>query len=113
MMYLRTFPPDNGGTARSLRELGWAAYLVGLDRETKDAWQEAYEIRRDLDDRQGILDSIFTLSLLALTKSDWQTARTLAEQEMDIASDINNLFYPRWTSPRAGDRGEHGNCGAP
>nr|HMN30761.1 hypothetical protein [Caldilineaceae bacterium] len=95
-LVLRRKAGDQFGMARSFRELGFAAYGLGLGLETETAWQQAYELQRSLGDQQGIVDSIFFLCLLALTRDHWQTARALAEQTLAIAVNLNNAFYRRW-----------------
>jgi predicted ATPase/DNA-binding SARP family transcriptional activator len=93
---LRREAGDRFGMARSVRELGFAAYGLGLGPETEAAWQQAYEMQQALGDQQGIADSIFFLSVLALTREDWQTAKALAAQTLAIAVTMNNAFYRKW-----------------
>ena len=83
---------------RSLRELGFVAFLSGLVHETENAWREGLAIRRDLGDQQGIADSLYFLSVLCLVRGDWQQGRTMAEQVTTIAPNIDESVYQKWAS---------------
>ncbi len=86
------------GMGRSLRELGFVAFLSGLVHETENAWREGLAIRRDLGDQQGIADSLYFLSVLCLVRGDWQQGRTMAEQVTTIAPNIDESVYQKWAS---------------
>jgi hypothetical protein len=84
--------------ARSLRELGFVTFGQGLEGETEDLWQAAYVLQCELGDQQGIIDSRFFPSIIALSRGDWQRARTIAEHVTQLANEMNNTIYLRWAS---------------
>jgi len=87
---------DRFGMTRSLRELGFAAWVAGLAEKTQNFWREAYAILVELDEQQGLADTLFFLSVLSLNSGDWQRARKLANEVMTIAAAIGNRFYQSW-----------------
>lgn len=87
------------GMGRCLRELGFLAFVThGREDEIEKFWQEGYKIRRELDDQQGIVDSLFYLSVLFQVKGDWQKAGSLIAQVATLASNIDESTYQKLTS---------------
>ncbi len=95
---LRRALGDRFGIARSVRELGFVTLLQGLERETEELWQAAYELQCELGDQQGIIDSRFFPAILALSSGDWQRAKTIAEHVIQLAAEMNNSVYQEWAS---------------
>jgi predicted ATPase/DNA-binding SARP family transcriptional activator len=87
---------DKIGLGHCLRELGWAAYLDGDVVNAKTYWQQAYAIRGEVGGQQEAADSMFTLSLLSLTKGDWEEGKRLAEEALEIAQEVGSVLHKRW-----------------
>lgn len=95
---LRRSQQDRFGIARSLRELAFARFMQGWERETLEAAQSAYELQIELGDQQGITDGRWFLALSRLCCGDWQRAKELLIPVQQISIEMNIMPYRRWAS---------------
>jgi tetratricopeptide (TPR) repeat protein len=95
---LRQIQQDRFGIARSLRELAFARYLQGLERETFEAAQTSYELQIELGDQQGIADARFFLALCQLSCGDWQQAKELLISVQQFSIEMKIALYQQWTA---------------
>ena len=93
---LRQEMGDRIGQGHCLRELGWAAFLDGDAVGAETYWQHAYDIRYEVGGKQEAADSLFTLSLLSLTKGDWEHGRRMAEEALIIAQEVGSVIHQSW-----------------
>jgi predicted ATPase/class 3 adenylate cyclase/DNA-binding CsgD family transcriptional regulator len=79
------------GIAVSLISLAWVLFVSQSDSVTiRSLLEEGITLRRELDDKESITDSIILLGELALSQGDVSTARSLAEEVVVLTREIGN-----------------------
>jgi hypothetical protein len=78
--------------------MAWVRFNQGLERETLEVAQAAYELQVELDDRQGIADSRFFLALCLLCCGDLRGAKPLLNLVHQYALEMNITLYRKWAS---------------
>lgn len=81
---------DLFGTAESLANTGVIALYTDNHAEAEDHLQEANTVYRKLGYGKGIVESNVVLGKLAFLRRDFETAKTLAEEALEIATEIGN-----------------------
>ncbi len=89
-------PGAHARTAHRAQALAWTGWIALWQGDLDEAWdtnQESLAIRRELDDRMGIAQSLNNLGAVAVERTDFEASRAFQEESLALRRAAGNLRY--------------------